>query len=614
MATTLKSNSLKSIKDRRYLNKEFQALQNDLIDFAKRYYQNKNLDFSDNSLGGLLIDLPAYIGDNLSYYLDHQFSELDPEQAVEVSNIEKHILQSGIEITGASPAVVVANFYVKVPATTSGNKYIPLQSSIPVIQADTTATAVNGTSFKLIEDVDFTLLDDSGNLKAEYRTGDVDASGNPVNFIFQKSGLLISGDTEEERFSIGSFIPFRRITLANPDIYRIESVFDDLGNVYYEADNLTQDTVYKLFDNYGYDSDIVPKTIRIIPNPYRFTKNVSLTGRYTTLTFGGGSASTLEDDAFPDPSEFALPLYGRTTFSMKQLDPQRLMSTKTLGIISENTNLTVRYRYGGGLSHNVEQGAIRNIDVLNINFPGSPSSSIASFVRNSVAISNPEKAQGGEDAPSISDLQYLVSNSRAGQSRIVGKEDIAARVYSLPKDLGSVFRMSSRPNPTNPLAASLYVVSRDESSRLVQTSDTLKENIKTYLSKYRMTSDGIDILDSSIVDFSIDFEIVVEKELNKRTVIKDVTRRLQNFLRVENFQIDQVIIVNDIEKVIKSADGVTSISGLSFRNITGYKDNRQYSEVSYDLKSNTRKGMIIPPAGGIFHLRYSELDITGRAI
>ena len=29
-------------------------------------------------MGGLFLDMAAYVGDNMSYYLDHQFKELNP--------------------------------------------------------------------------------------------------------------------------------------------------------------------------------------------------------------------------------------------------------------------------------------------------------------------------------------------------------------------------------------------------------------------------------------------------------------------------------------------------------------------------------------------------------
>jgi hypothetical protein len=55
----------------------------------------------------------------------------------------------------------------------------------------------------------------------------------------------------------------------------------------------------------------------------------------------------LDNDIVPDPSQFALPLYGKQTFSRFTLNPNNLLQTTTLGVVGANTSLTVDYRYGG---------------------------------------------------------------------------------------------------------------------------------------------------------------------------------------------------------------------------------------------------------------------------
>ena len=86
------ANNKKNIKkeiSRSFIAKDFDALRLDLQKFAKIYYPDNMQDFSEASLGGLLIDLAAYVGDTMTYYTDHQFRELDPLSAVETTNIER---------------------------------------------------------------------------------------------------------------------------------------------------------------------------------------------------------------------------------------------------------------------------------------------------------------------------------------------------------------------------------------------------------------------------------------------------------------------------------------------------------------------------------------------
>jgi len=94
------------VRNRSYLNRDFDSLRAQLLEYARTYFPDRISDFSEASVGGMLLDFASYVGDNLSFYLDHQFSELDPSTAVEVKNIERMIRSSGIKITGDSPAVV----------------------------------------------------------------------------------------------------------------------------------------------------------------------------------------------------------------------------------------------------------------------------------------------------------------------------------------------------------------------------------------------------------------------------------------------------------------------------------------------------------------------------
>ena len=46
-------------------------------------------DFSETSLGGLFLDMAAFVGDTMSFYLDHQFNELNPTTATETAPREE---------------------------------------------------------------------------------------------------------------------------------------------------------------------------------------------------------------------------------------------------------------------------------------------------------------------------------------------------------------------------------------------------------------------------------------------------------------------------------------------------------------------------------------------
>lgn len=615
MASSTKNDALKAVRQRKFLNKDFDGLRADLIEYSRTFYgDNVNNDFSEASLGGMLVDLAAYVGDVMSFYMDHQFTELDPDLAVETGNIERLLRRAGVEITGASPAVVNQSFFVEVPASSVNGGNTPDASSIPIIQAGSIVSSDGGIEYILLDVVDFTERDSDGNLKCDIQVGNTSTDGTPRSFILKKTGVCISGKQAQESFTIGSFAPFRQITLSNANVTEVETVYDSLGNVYYQVGSLTQDTVYAKRPNPGSDSDLVPEILELRPSPYRFTKDTNLDNRTTTLTFGGGSAETIEDDVIPDPSEFALPLYGKTTFPRISIDPQQLITTRTLGVASSNVTLTVSYRYGGGLNHNAEPGSIRNVKSLVMTFPTSVSSDVASRVRASTETKNIKRASGGEDAPDIDELKTLIPNARNSQSRIVTKPDLISRIYLMPANFGRVFRAATRQNANNPLASILYVVSRDENSNLIVAPDALKDNLRKYLNDYRMISDAIDIVDAQVINLRIIFEATVDNSMNKKIVLQNVIQKLQKYFNIKNFQIDQPIVISDIHNIIYNSIGVLSVNKLKIDNIFGTNGNRTYSDVFFDVDSNTTRGMIVPPAGAIFEVRFSDVDIVGKAV
>lgn len=606
---------VKPVRQRVYLNKDFDSLRADLLSYARAFYSDRIQDFSEASVGGLFLDMPAYVGDIMSFYLDHQFSELFPQSAVETTNIENHIKDAGVDITGASPAVVSTRYFIELPAVKHGTTYEPEPSVLPVIAQGTVAIANNGTRFELTEDLDFAKVDNAGNFEADITVGSTNSNGSPSTFIMSVDGQSISGFTRTETFVIPhNFVPFREITLAGENITEIISVRDTEGNEYFEVDAHTQDTVFRGILNPRDDSDIVERLLEIVPAPYRYTRKMRLSTRITTLTFGGGVAESLDNDIIPDPSEFAIPLYGKKVFSRFTIDPNNLLNTRTLGVAPQGTTITVEYRFGGGLSHNVASDTIRTISKLLMTFPRQPSVALAQQVRATTDVKNIESARGGENAPTVDELKSKIPSAKNSQSRIVTKEDLLSRVYTMPSNFGRVFRAGVRSNPNNPLATQLFVISRDSEGLLAPSPDSLKENLQLYLNEFRMISDAIDILDARVINYKVEFEIATEPSANKNLVVQTIIARLQKFFKIDNFQIDQPIRISDVVNIIYNNPGVVSVTNLKFKNLSGTANGREYSDHSFDLTVNTFKGLILPPPGGIFEMRYNSYDIVGQGI
>lgn len=608
----------KEIRQRRYLARDFDSFRQTLLDYARQYYPDRIQDFSEASIGGLFLDMAAYVGDNLSFYLDHLYGELNPETAIENGSIERALRSSGVAIAGSSPASVNVTVYIEVMTANSGDDG-PDISLLPVIKEGCLFTSDSGIPFTLVDDIKFIIdPDENGeyiiNPAVKKKIGRRRTDGAIVSYFLSLDGLCVSGREARQVVSVGGFIPFRKIQLAQSNITEVVNVYDDYGNTYYEVGALSHDVVYRNVLNSSSDSSLVKDGLRVVHAPYRFTKLTDLATRKTILVFGGGSAASLEDDVIPDPTEFALPLPYSKTIKRTSLNPEKLLTTNTLGVISSDTNMTITYRHGGGLSHNISPNSLTTITSLTMDFPKNPSNADAVKVRNSIEIGNAMMASGGEDALSSRELIALIPAVKNSQERIVTKEDLLARVYTMPSNLGRVFRASIAANPNNPLSTQLFIISRDNSQRLIMSPDSLKINLRKYLNSYRMISDAIDVLDAQVVNLQLKFTVVVDPSLNRTSVLSVVLTKLQRQFEIRKMYIDQPLIISDITNTIYSTQGVVAVDSVELANISGVVDNRVYSDVFYDVKSNTKRQMLFPPMGGIFEIRYPDVDIIAKVV
>jgi len=600
-------------KDISYSNRDFSSLKNDLRRFVGTYYNDVILDTSDASLAGMLIDVAAYVGDVTSYYLDHQFNENSLEKAMETRNIERLIRESGVEIPGKAPAIGFLDITFVIPASVARGVYEPDTNQLPVVKANSIFSARNGTNFYLPDNLDFGEQDSAGELVANFEIN-TQSAGTILDFKVTRTALVLSSKLGTQVFTIpDTFQPFRQITISDTDVNEIVRVVDADGDDYYEVSSLSQSTVFKRMTNSRPDADLADERINMLHAPKRFVKSRTLTTGQFTLTFGSGREDVFDEDVIPDPSEHAIKLYGdKKSLDKVTIDPNSFLGTQTLGISPRNTKITVTYRAGGGLSHNVGINQVTTVKTLITEFPSGVGTTSASLIRASATCNNRKSILGGDDEPDIESLRQIALFNTNSQNRIVSREDLIARVYTLPNNFGRVFRAAVRDNPNNPQAAQLFILSRNSDKQLIVSPDTLKENLSKYLSKFRIVSDAIDILDASVVNVGLNYTVTITQDSIPAIVMTEINKRLTTYFNVENFQIDQPIKMGEVENLILNAPDVEAITNIQFVNKRGANGNKVYSNFAYSPSRNIDRGYLFPPTGGIFELKYPNDDIVGR--
>jgi hypothetical protein len=617
MSITNVKKNLKLKRQRNYLARDFDSFRTELLQYAQTYFPDKIQDFSEASVGGMLLDLVAFVGDTTSFYLDHQFNELRLDTAVERKNVERLVRLTGTKVKGASPAYCDVNFTFRVDSELIDGGYYPKNAQLPIVRSGTTVRSNTGINFTLSNDVDFSETNSRDEYIATYTIAATGSDGNPTSYLVTRSGTCASGNTSEESFTFGSDLtPFKTITLNNPNVSEIILVKDSEGNDYYEVDTLAQDTVFLATRNLGDDSDVVDDSLAVVPAPYRFVSRATIDSGVVTLVFGSGNANSLDNDILPDPSEVAVPLFGdRRSFSRSSIDPNTLLNSQSLGITPINTTIRVRYRHGGGVSHNVASNTIKTVTNLITVFNETTSPTKVAAIRSSITVNNVASAAGGENAPTLEELRAIALDVRNAQNRIVTKEDLLARVYTMPTNFGRAFRIGISPNPVNPLSSILFVISRDKDGYLTQSPDALKRNISTYLNEFRVISDAFDVLDARVINIGFRYTVVVDPREDKSAIITRINNSLAEYMSTSNMNINGSIQVADVINLIINQDGVTSLENYKFviksETETG-SSTRTYSGFSADL--TIRRGALTPPTGGIFEVKYPDNDIVGNAI
>jgi hypothetical protein len=156
-------------------------------------------------------------------------------------------------------------------------------------------------------------------------------------------------------------------------------------------------------------------------------------------------------------------------------------------------------------------------------------------------------------------------------------------------------------------------LSYDENKKLTDPNELVYDNLKTYLSQYRMLTDGINITNAFIINIGVEFEISVLGNYNKKEILRQTIATIQNYFAIEKWQISQPIEIGSVELEISKVKGVRSISSLSIKNLT-IKDGN-YSQNEYDIDGATINRILYPSMDpSIFEIKYPSRDIVGRVV
>lgn len=611
MATT----NLTRERNSKKLSKDYESIKRDLIEHLRIFFPDTISDFNESSVGMMLVELMAFTSDNFHFYLDKQFNETFTESAIQPKNVLRHARQLGFDTTlmGKSAAQGQTDCFLSVPATGSNEKIQPdMRYAGKVLRGS--KLLGNGIIYEILEDCDFSTVDFNDPLFSTVAETD-SATKQPTSFALKKQEIDIkAGQTKTTSFTVGGYQPFLTLTISDEDVLEIIDVKDSEGNIWYKVDFLAQDTVFDSLVNTATDSTNVPYVLHLRSVPFRFITEYNTETKKTSMIFGTGDASKFDGELIPNLGDLSLPLLGKENFTDFTIDPQNFLKTRTLGVSPTNTTLTVRYRAGGGLNTNIGSGQISTTsEILFEVSDSSLSAAIVNNVKSSFSVLNSRPVQGGRDELTTDEVRHLIPSVFASQSRVVTAEDYIARTLSLPTRFGSIFRAGVKSGDINKSSVELTIVSRNNSGNVTTASTTLKDNLRRYLSRFRMLTDSIEILDGDVINLGIDFSILCRPDFNKTEVLGNCMLALKDFFDITKWQMGQPIIRAQILRLLYDVSGVITVFDLDIKNLVGTVDGSSYSTIMFNVSNNTKNDIIYCPTSAIFEIKYPLKNIRGSA-
>lgn len=546
-----------------YFARNFADVRSELVNFIKLYYPEVFSDFNDASVGMMLLELNAAVGDMLSYHTDRMFNETFLDYAQERKNILGIARTLGLKIPGLRPSITLVDYSVVVPVfgDTWDIRYAPtIRFGSQVLGG--------GQVFENLEDIDFSSPYTSGGVPNRLILPNIDDNGTLQNYTIVKRELVVNGLTKilKKTISTADAVPFLEVYLPDTNVLSVENIINLEGTNYvnnptidqfidptlrwYEMDSLAEDKVFIEDSSRVSDNEAV-KPGKYVHTTRKFIKEFT-DNNYCKITFGSGVSTDQEQTQSIVSSGIKIGDF---------------INTIALGEIPKpNTTMFIRYRVGGGPSSNVGPNIINGVGNINIVVNG-PNPQTNQTVTRSLRVNNPVPAIGGAGVPSVDQIRQYTKYNFASQNRAVTIKDYEAILAKIPGKFGSPYRHKIT-ETQNKIA--IYTLGLDASGKLTnQSTNTLKENIATWLADYRMINDYVLVGDGRIINLAFEIDLFIDKQVNQSEVINNVINKVKNYFDIKKWEMGETIYMAQLVESINNVGGVLNVVDIRVYNIVG---------------------------------------------
>lgn len=595
-----------------YTTRDFQSIRTELINFTRTYYPELIDNFNDASVFSALLDLNAAVSDNLQFNIDRSIQETVLQYAQQRSSIFNIARTYGLKVPGQRPSVALVDFSITVPAF--GDKEDLRYCGI--LRRGSQVSGA-GQVFETVYDIDFASAINADGFPNRLKIPNFDSNNKLLNYTIVKRETIVNGITKVYKrvMTPNDVKPFFEMFLPEKNVLGVTSVllkdgtqyanmpssqeFLGLDNRWYEVKALIEDRVFiedptKVSDQPGI------KVGRYITTSDKFITEYTPEG-FMKMTFGGGTQSADEQ-----LREFARDGYNLNLY--KYSNNLALGST-----VKANTTMFIQYRIGGGTGSNLGVNVITQIGTVSF-FVNGPSDSVNTSVVNSLSCINVTAAIGGAASPTTEEVRNLVSFNFSAQNRAVTVNDYDSLIRTMPSQFGAPAKAAITEENNK---IKIKMLSYDDSGKLTEiVSNTLKNNVANYLSNYRMINDYISVETASVIDLTMNLDVVLDNSQNQGAVISQIVNIVSTYFDPSHRQMGQNVYISEIRRQIQSENGVISVSSIQVFNKVGGQYSSSQTSQKY-LDSETREidlidETIFAEPSQTYQVRFPGKDINVR--
>jgi hypothetical protein len=594
-----------------YTNRDFAGLRQDLVNFTKEYYPDLIQNTNDASIYSVLLDLNAAVADNLHFHIDRVWQETMLDFAQQKQSLFHIAKTYGIRIPGSRPSVALCDFSINVPV--KGDKDDERYEGILRAGAQVSG---GGQIFETISDIDFSNPFNEKGEPNRLKIPNFDGNNKIISYTITKREPVVNGVTKIFRKVINQRdqVPFMKIYLPERNVLGVTTIIHKEGtsfagnptnsefitdtNKWYEVQSLVQDKVF-----------VPSKTANSDRKNFKSGEYVRVNNKFITeytpegyffLTFGSGNVDPLDN------------LDNYITNNLK-VNLSTYLNNMSLGAIpKQDTTLFIKYRIGGGKESNLGVGVINNIENIDFSING-PNPTFNDQTLQSLVVTNITPAVGGSDQPVLEELRGMIAYNFAAQNRAVTLNDYKSMIETMPSTYGAPAKVNVMEEDNK---VRIKLLSYDENGNLTDVvSNTLKQNIVSYLSEYRMINDYIDIVSGQVIDLGLQLDILLDKNQNQTEVLREVISATTEYFSIDKRKMGDPLFVGELMKEVNNVPGVVNVIDVRVYNKTGGEYSS--SKVSQTLDATT--GLITQTdmtvfmkSNQIFQIRFPNKDIQIR--